>query len=159
MHKTHRLPLIFSIVALMFTACSQQPDKPAVDKKAQAETLIQQHFRYMNDHDLKSLVSQYSKKANITSSEWKGMATGQTGADEIFHLEFYVSPDAKYLVDKTINNDSTVVVEYDVIGLKDKNNGGVRYDVRRCSIFRIDDKNQIGSEATYTNAMAYHNGN
>lgn len=149
--------LLFSASA--FVSCTQQPDKPAVNKKEQSETLIQQHFQHLNDHDLKSLVSQYAPKANIVSSDWKGMASGPSGADQIFHLEFYVSPDAKYLVDKVINTDSTVVVEYDVIGLRDKANGGVRYDVRKCSIFRIDDKNRISGEATYANAMAYHNGN
>ena len=148
-----------SLLCIAICSCKQQPDKPAVDKKEQAQTLIQEHFRYLNDHDLKSIVAQYAKKASITSSDWKGMASGPEGADQIFHLEFYVSPDAKYLVDKTINTDSTVVVEYDVIGLRDKANGGVRYDLRKCSIFRINDKNKIAGEATYANAMAYHNGN
>jgi D-serine dehydratase len=159
MRSTLRSTSFVLFAAMAFTACSQQPEKPVVDKKAQSETLIQEHFRYLNDHDLKSLVSQYAPKANITSSDWKGMVSGPEGADQIFHLEFYVSPDAKYLVDKVINTDSTVVVEYDVIGLKDKTNGGVRYDLRKCSIFRIDDKNKISGEATYANAMAYHNGN
>ncbi|MBD1366634.1 nuclear transport factor 2 family protein [Mucilaginibacter sp. ZT4R22] len=159
MRSTISYTLYVLFAAMAFAACTQQPDKPAVDKKSQSETLIQEHFRYLNDHDLKSLVGQYAPKASITSSDWKGMVSGREGADQIFHLEFYVSPDAKYLVDKVINTDSTVVVEYDVIGLKDKANGGVRYDVRKCSIFRIDDKNNIGSEATYVNAMAYHNGN
>jgi D-serine dehydratase len=159
MQSKLRSALYLLFAASAMAACTQQPDKPVVDKKAQSEALVQQHFRYLNDHDLKSLVSQYGPKANITSSDWKGMATGPSGADEIFHLEFYVSPDARYLVDKVINTDSTVVVEYDVIGLRAKANGGVRYDVRKCSIFRIDDKNQISSEATYANNMAYHNGN
>jgi hypothetical protein len=159
MHIPYRSVLFFVLSAFTLSACNQQPDKPVVDKKAQSETLIQEHFRYLNDHDLKAIVGQYAPKANITSSDWKGMATGPTGADQIFHLEFFVSPDAKYLVDKVINTDSTVVVEYDVIGLRDKANGGVRYDLRKCSIFRVNDKNQIGSEATYANTMAYHNGN
>lgn len=159
MHITSRYALLAVCAVAVLAACNQQPEKPVVDRKAQSALLIQEHFRYLNDHDLKSLVSQYGPKANITSSDWKGTANGPTGADEIFHLEFYVSPDAKYLVDKTINTDSTVVVEYDVIGLKDKDNGNVRYDVRKASIFRIDDKNQISSEATYVNKMAYHNGN
>lgn len=159
MHIISRYALLAVCAAAVLAACNQQPEKPVVDKKAQSAMLIQEHFRYLNDHDLKSLVSQYGPKANITSSDWKGTANGPAGADEIFHLEFYVSPDAKYLVDRTINTDSTVVVEYDVIGLKDKDNGNVRYDVRKASIFRIDDNNQISSEATYVNKMAYHNGN
>ncbi|AMR33160.1 hypothetical protein A0256_17925 [Mucilaginibacter sp. PAMC 26640] len=159
MHFKFQPFLTASFFSLFIISCNQQPEKPVIDKKEQAHSLIQEHFRYLNDHDLKSVVSQYAKKASITSSDWKGTANGPEGADEIFHLEFYVSPDAKYLVDKTINTDSTVVVEYDVIGLKDKANGGVRFDVRKCSIFRLNDKNQIASEATYINTLAYHSGN
>lgn len=158
MHTTLRATVFMAALCLI-AACTSQPDKPVNDHKTQSETLIQEHFRLLNDHDLKGIVGQYAKKANITTSDWKGMATGPEGADQIFHLEFFLSPDAKYLVDKTINTDSTVVVEYDVIGLKDKANGGVRYDVRKCSVFRIDTLNKISSEATYVNAMAYHNGN
>lgn len=159
MYINIRTILSATFLSLLITSCTQQPEKPAIDKKEQAQALIQEHFRYLNDHDLKSIVSQYAKNANILSSDWKGIATGPQGADQIFHTEFYISPDAKYLVDKTINTDSTVVVEYDVIGLKDKANGGVRIDVRKCSVFRINDKNQIAAEATYANALAYHNGN
>lgn len=155
MHITYRYTLILAVAVMAFTACSQQSEKPAVDKKTQSETLIQEHFRNLNDHDLKAVVNQYAAKANITSSDWKGMATGPPGADQVFHLEFLVSPDAKYLVDKFINTDSTVVVEYDVVGLRDKLNGNVRYDVRKCSIFRIDGQNKISSEATYSNRAAY----
>ncbi|OOQ60317.1 nuclear transport factor 2 family protein [Mucilaginibacter pedocola] len=154
----------YAALGLLFTAgvlaaCNQTPEKPAIDKKAQSEALIQQHFQLLNDHDLKGLVSQYAPKAPITSSDWKGTTNGPEGADQIFHLEFFVSPDAKYLVDKVINTDSTVVVEYDVIGLRDKANGGVRYDLRKCSVFRIDSLNKIAAESTYANGMVYHTGN
>jgi hypothetical protein len=47
------------------------------------------------------------------------------------------------------------VVEYDVIGLKDKPESTVRYDTRNCSIFYIRD-NKISSEATYANTRLYH---
>jgi len=154
-----KYPALFVLViALLFAAC--EPAKP-VDAKAdfeqQVKALIDEHFKLINEHELKSITSQYAPKATISSSDWKGIATGPSGADQIFHLEFYVSPDAKYLVDRTTIKDSTVIVEYDVIGLKDKTNS-VRYDLRKCSIFKTDGK-LITSESTYANPLYYQKGN
>jgi hypothetical protein len=53
--------------------------------------------------------------------------------------------------------DSTVVVEYDVVGLKEKASG-TRYDIRKCSVFKTDG-NHIISEATYSNTLYFHNTN
>jgi hypothetical protein len=145
-------------IALVFTACD--PAKPAdtkADFEQQAKALVDEHFKLLNEHELKSITAQYAPKATISSSDWKGIATGPSGADQIFHLEFYISPDARYLVDRTTIKDSTVVVEYDVIGLKNKANG-VRYDLRKCSIFKTDGQ-QITSEATYANPLYYQKGN
>ncbi|MBK0379186.1 nuclear transport factor 2-like protein [Mucilaginibacter segetis] len=129
-----------------------------MSKKEQSEVLIAEHFKLLNDHNLKALTQQYATTASISSSEWNGIAIGPAGADQIFHLEFYKSPDAKYLVDNIINNDSTLVVQYDVVGLRDINNGNTRYDLRKCSVFKID-SNLIVNEATYANPLFYHNGN
>jgi hypothetical protein len=41
--------------------------------------------------------------------------TARQGADQMFHQSFMYRPMPRYLVDKTINTDSTVVVEYDVV--------------------------------------------
>lgn len=155
MFKLRYLPAAI-VPALLMVACSQRADKPAVDKKQQSETLIQEHFRYLNDHDLKAIVAQYSPKAAISAADHQGTAMGTTGADAVYHLEFYESPDAKYLVDKIVNADSTVIVEYDVVGLRDKAHGNIRYDVRKCSVFRIDSLNKISSENTYVNRAAYN---
>ncbi|MGY4537196.1 hypothetical protein ACVW0P_001612 [Mucilaginibacter sp. UYNi724] len=67
-----------------------------------------------------------------------------------------MSPDARYLVDNIINTDSTVVVEYDVVGLKEKSGSPVRYDIHSAGIFKIKD-NKIVGEATYSNSKLYHN--
>ncbi|MBD1384575.1 nuclear transport factor 2 family protein [Mucilaginibacter rigui] len=148
--------ILFIILATAIAACNNQPEKPAVSQTEQSKQLIDEHFRYLNDHDLKSLIGQYADKAKITTSDWDGESYGPPGADQIFHQLFYVSPDAKYLVDNMINTDSTVVVEYDVVGLKEKVNSPIRYDLRNCSIFKIKN-NKIVAEATYSNARLYHN--
>ncbi|MBB5394824.1 nuclear transport factor 2 family protein [Mucilaginibacter sp. AK015] len=149
-------PILAALLAIAFTACNNKPDKPAVGQSDISKQVIDEHFRYLNDHDLKSLVAQYDDKAKITTSDWDGENMGKQGADQIFHQLFYVSPDAKYLVDNIINNDSTVVVEYDVIGLKEKAGSPIRYDLRNCSIFRIKG-DKITGEATYSNSRLYHN--
>ncbi|MES2063353.1 MAG: nuclear transport factor 2 family protein [Bacteroidota bacterium] len=149
-------PILFIILATTIAACNNQPEKPPVSPTEQSKQLIDEHFRYLNDHDLKSLVAQYADKAKITTSDWDGESYGPPGADQIFHQLFYVSPDAKYLVGNVINTDSTVVVEYDVVGLKEKAGSPIRYDLHNCSIFRIKD-NKIAAEATYSNSKLYHN--
>jgi len=145
-------------IAILITACKDkkaEEEKTAFEQRSRA--LIENHIQLLNAHDLKGISAQYSPKARISASEWKGVTTGVAGADQVFHLEFHLSPDAKYLVDNLIVKDSTVVVEYDVVGLKDATNG-IRYDVRRSGIFKTDGS-RIISEATYTNPLYYHNGN
>ena len=147
---------LFMILSVAITACNNQPQKPAVIPGEQSRQLIDEHFRYLNDHDLKNIVAQYSDKARITTTDYDGESFGPPGADKVFYQLFYVSPDAKYLVDKVINTDSTVVVEYDVLGLHEKPGSTIRYDERNCSIFRLKD-NKITAEATYSNSRLYHN--
>lgn len=149
-------PILFIILVTAITACNNKPETPAVSPTEQSKQLIDEHFRYLNDHDLKSLIGQYADKAKITTNDWDGESYGPPGADQIFHQLFYVSPDAKYLVDNMINTDSTVVVEYDVVGLKEKVNSPIRYDLHNCSIFKIKN-NKIVAEATYSNSRLYHN--
>ena len=150
-------PILFGLfAAILFVACNNKPETPAISQTEASKQLIDEHFRYLNDHDLKSLIGQYADKAKITTTDWDGESFGPQGADQIFHQLFYVSPDAKYLVDNMINTDSTVVVEYDVVGLKEKAGSPVRYDIRNCSVFKIKN-NKITAEATYSNSRLYHN--
>jgi hypothetical protein len=149
-------PFLFIALATASASCNNKPETPAVSQTEISKQVIDEHFRYLNDHDLKNLVAQYDTKAKITTTNWDGESVGTQGADQIFHQLFYVSPDAKYLVDNIINTDSTVVVEYDVVGLKEKAGSPVRYDVRNCSIFKIKN-NKIAAEATYSNSRLYHN--
>jgi hypothetical protein len=149
-------PIVFILLATALTACNNKPETPAISQTEASKQLIDEHFRYLNDHDLKSLIGQYADKAKITTIDWDGESFGPQGADQIFHQLFYVSPDAKYLVDNVINTDSSVVVEYDVVGLKERAGSPVRYDIRSCSVFKIKN-NKITAEATYSNSRLYHN--
>jgi len=150
-------PIVLGLfAAMLFAACNNKPEIPAISQTDASKQLINEHFRYLNDHDLKSLIDQYADKAKIITTDWDGESFGPQGADQIFHQLFYVSPDAKYLVDNMINTDSTVVVEYDVVGLKEKAGSPVRYDIRNCSVFKIKN-NKITAEATYSNSRLYHN--
>lgn len=153
---TYTLRAFITFISIvLFAACNQEPEKPTAVSGEQSRKLINLHFQYLNDHNLKDLVNQYAEKAKITTSDWDGESYGRQGADQMFHQVFYVSPDAKYLVDNVINNDSTMIVEYDVIGLRDKANSPIRYDLRNCSIFKIKN-DRIVSEATYSNPRLYH---
>jgi hypothetical protein len=149
-------PILFIVLVTSIAACNNQPEKTTISQTERSKQLIDEHFRYLNDHDLKSLTAQYANKAKITTSDWDGESYGPQGADQIFHQLFYVSPDAKYLVGDVINNDSTVVVEYDIVGLKEKADSPIRYDLHNCSIFKIKN-NMITTEATYSNPRFYHN--
>jgi ketosteroid isomerase-like protein len=149
-------PIVFILMSVAVAACTNQPQKSAVIPGERSRQLVDDHFRYLNDHDLKSIVAQYADKARITTTGFDGESFGPPGADQVFHQLFYISPDAKYLVDKVINTDSTIVVEYDVVGLREKAGSPIRYDQRSCSIFRIKDK-KIASESTYSNSRLYHN--
>jgi hypothetical protein len=151
-----RYLLIALVAALSFTSCSNEPAETKVDPTEAPRQLINQHFQLLNAHDLKSITAQYEPKAKIITTDGDGETFGPAGADQVFHQVFYVSPDAKYLVDNMIVNDSTVVVEYDIVGLREKYNSPIRYDKRNCSVFKIKD-DHITSEATYSNSRLYHN--
>ena len=149
-------PIMFSLCAIwLFAACNNKPETTPVSQKEISKQIVEEHFRYLNNHDLKSLVAQYGDKAKITTVDWDGEAIGPQGADQIYHQVFYISPDARYLVDNVINGDSIVVVEYDIIGLKEKAGSTIRYDMRNCSVFKIKN-DKITAESTYANSRLYH---
>ncbi|MFD0794480.1 nuclear transport factor 2 family protein [Mucilaginibacter litoreus] len=142
---------------IVFTSCHNPSEKPADTSRGdQSRQVIEEHFKYLNTHDLKGIVAQYADSAKITTADRDGESYGRQGADQMFHQMFYVSPDARYLVDDMIVTDSLVVVEYDATGLRTKANDPVRIDLRYCSIFTIKD-GKIIREATYTNPKLYHN--
>jgi hypothetical protein len=151
-----RLAVTGLALLYLLVSCDNNKINTKPDPTIAAKQVINEHFHLLNAHNLKGLVAQYENKARIITSDWDGVSFGPQGADQLFHQLFYISPDAKYLVDNMIANDSTVVVEYDVVGLKEKYNSSIRYDLRYCSIYKIHN-NQIGSEATYSNTRLYHN--
>lgn len=152
---SRQLALLCTAGLLVLAACKHQEVDNKVDPKIAATQVMNEHFQFLNAHDLKGLSTQYDTKAKITTSDFYGVAFGPQGADQIFHELFYISPDAKYLVDNTIVNDSTAIVEYDVVGLRESHDSPIRYDLRNCSIFKIKN-NRIVSEATYSNPKIYH---
>lgn len=151
----YRLVLTGLVTLCLFAACVHTEIDSKPNPALAAKQVVVEHFQMLNAHDLKGLTAQYIAKARITTTDWDGVAFGPQGADQVFHQLFYISPDAKYLVDNMIVNDSTVVVEYDIVGLKEKYNSPIRYDSRNCSIFKIHN-NHISGEATYANPQLYH---
>jgi hypothetical protein len=153
----HKHCLLAGLLNLsIFSGCNSNMPGNKVNATEFSKEIITEHFRMLNEKDLKGLSIQYDNKVRIITTNWDGESIGPAGANQIFHQLFYVSPDAKYLVDNMIINDFTAVVEYDVIGLKEKFNSPVRYDLRNCSIFKIRN-NRITSEATYSNSHLYYN--
>ncbi|RYD88449.1 MAG: hypothetical protein EOP54_27235, partial [Sphingobacteriales bacterium] len=110
---THTLRAALSLLIIaFFVACNQEPEKVPVVPGELSRKLIDLHFQYLNDRNLTDLVNQYADKAKIITTDWDGESYGRPGADQMFHQVFTISPDAKYLVDNVINNDSTMIVEY-----------------------------------------------
>ncbi|WP_374948144.1 nuclear transport factor 2 family protein [Mucilaginibacter sp.] len=143
------------LFVFVFASCQSNQVDTKLDPSIAAKQVINEHVQMLNAHDLKGLVAQYDSKARITSSDWDGVIFGPQGADQLYYQVFYVSPDAKYLVDNMVVTDSTIVIEYDAVGLKEKFNSTIRFDQRYCSIFKIKN-NKIASEATYANPRLYH---
>jgi len=137
--KTRIAIIVFAIIS--FAACTR---KNEVNRK-----VIDDHFKYMNEHNLPAIKSQYADSAFLDSYIMPGYKRGPLGADEIYHFQFFQSPNEQYRVVDMIDNDTTTIVQYDVRGYLSTSIVRSGYSFRNCSIFKIRD-GKIVSEITYT---------
>jgi hypothetical protein len=138
--------LIGLTVIALFTGCMHKSDDQ--------EQLINDHFKYLNTHNLAALRNQYTENADIAGTDLPGVKHGPVGADEEFHYTFLVSPLEQYLVKNIIHADSATIVEYEVRGMKPNMGPRGYYIYKGCTIFKIKD-GKITSDITYTNGSMY----
>jgi hypothetical protein len=132
---------VILLAILSFTSCNKKSD---VNRK-----LIEDHFKYMNLHNLPAIKSQYADSASIQTYITPGEKIGRPGAEEVYHFLFFQFPNAQYRILDIMDNDTAAIVQYDVRGFVSVTMLKSGYGFRNCSIFRIKD-GKIISEADYT---------
>lgn len=138
--KNNLAILAFAVMA--FTSCTQKNDD-------NNRKVIDDHFKFMNQHNIAAMKAQYADSAFLSSYIMPGYKRGPLGADEIYHFQFYQSPSEQYRVVDVMSNDSATIVQYDVMGYAALNVIRSGYSFRNCTIFRIK-SGKITSEITYT---------
>lgn len=133
---------IIALAVMAFTACTQKKDN-------NNRKVIDDHFKFMNQHNIAALKAQYTDSAFLSSYVMPGYKRGPLGADEIYHFQFYQSPSEQYKIVDIMNNDSATIVQYDVMGYASLSVIRSGYSFRNCSIFKIKN-GKITSEITYT---------
>ncbi|HVV54796.1 MAG TPA: nuclear transport factor 2 family protein [Mucilaginibacter sp.] len=129
------------------------------DKTQSARNLIIEHFKLLNEHNLKDLAKEYSKNVFVVSPDCRSLG----GAEPIiryYQLAFTYCKNTRFNVHEIIANDSVVVVKYDIMGEKltrpptQTNFYPSGISVRECTVFKIKN-NKIVDEDTYTNDSYY----
>src|SRR5579863_3107196 len=151
-----RRNLFFIVIILLF--CSEGCKK--ADLSDENRKLIKEHFKLLNDHNLKELATQYSSKVLLIYPESAGVEWGPGALIRRYELCFTYCRDTRFKVEKIIVEDSIVVVKYDVVGEPVKKSptqtNFYPYGIhtKNCTIFKIKN-NKIVSEDIYTNEKYY----
>ena len=145
MNMRSTLAIIFSACVLFFS-CNKKKDDTA-------QKVIDDHFKFMNQHNVDAIRGQYADSALIISYVMPGYKHGPLGADEIYQFMFFISPSEQYRIDEVMDMDSIIIVQYDVMGYKALNNFKSGYSYRDCAIFKVKD-GKIAGEKTYSNRIA-----
>ncbi|MFI5161528.1 MAG: nuclear transport factor 2 family protein [Sphingobacteriales bacterium] len=124
-------------------------------------TLIEDHYKAINAHDVKTIAAEYTTDAQLFSPNWEGAEKGIEGATGVFTRYFKSTPDLIYTVTNTINAGNTVTVEYAFTGtLSNPETGtpdymkGKKYTLNGCAIFELKD-NKIVKETNYFDQVAF----
>lgn len=141
--KTTIAIAIFTVIC--FESCLKKND---VNRR-----IVEDHFKYMNQHNLAAIKSQYADSASLYSYVMPGNKRGPLGADEIFHFQFFQSPNEQYKVVDIIDSDTATVVQYDVRGYLSLSIMRSGYGFRNCSVFKIRN-GKIIDEVDYTGRQA-----
>jgi steroid delta-isomerase-like uncharacterized protein len=119
--------------------------------------LIEEHYKAINAHNVKTIASEYADDAQIFSPNWEGAEKGIDGATNVFTRYFKSTPDLAYTVTNTINANSSIVVEYSFSGtLSNPENGtpdymkGKKYVLKGCAVF-----DKIVKETDYFDQVAF----
>ena len=128
---------------------------------AQAPKLIDDHFRALIAHDVKSIAAGYADDAQVISPNWEGAKVGSAGITEVYNRYFSSTPDLVYKVVNVINAGENVVVEYTSGGTLSNPEAGTpeymkgkKYTLNYCAVFTIKN-NKIIKESDYFDQVAF----
>jgi steroid delta-isomerase-like uncharacterized protein len=124
-------------------------------------TIIDEHFKALNSHDLKAIASQYAADAQVFSPNWEGAKVGPDSIAEAYRRYFKTSPDLVYTLTNAIIAGNIITVEYSWTGtMSDPEAGepdymkGKKYTLKSCAIFVLKD-NKIVKETDYFDQVAF----
>ncbi len=124
------------------------------------QKIISEHFKLLNEHNLEALSKQYADSAKVTSPEISGIGS-KDSIINVYWLCFNYCADTKFKIERTIEKENTIVVEYEVSGTLTRNDpppapniypNGIH--LKKCTIFKIDE-GKITTESTYSNSNIY----
>jgi len=123
--------------------------------------VIEDHFKAINNHDIKAVASTYAPEAQVFSPNWEGAKIGQDSVAEVYHRYFKSTPDLTYKVANTINACNIVTVEYSFSGTLNNPEAGTpdymkgkKYTLHGCAIFTLKN-NKIVKETDYFDQVAF----
>jgi len=147
-------PLTISAVLLVLT-CS------TAWAYGQTPRVIDEHFKALISHDVKSIAAGYAGDAQVFSPNWEGAKTGNAGITEVYTRYFSSTQDLTYKVLNTINAGDNVVVEYTSGGtLSNPESGtpdymkGKKYSLVYCAVFTLKN-GKIIRESDYFDQLAF----
>lgn len=123
--------------------------------------VIDEHYKAINAHDVKTIASEYATDAQLFSPNWEGAEKGIEGAKGVFTRYFKSTPDLAYTVINIINAGNTAIVEYKFSGTLSNPEAGTpdymkgkKYTLLGCAIFVLKD-NKIIKETDYFDQAAF----
>ncbi|MBS1501536.1 MAG: ester cyclase [Bacteroidetes bacterium] len=127
----------------------------------QTSNVIDEHYKAINNHDVKTIAAEYAADAQAFSPNWQGAKVGPDGATDTFSRYFKSTPDLSYTVNNTINSGNSVVVEYIFTGTLSAPEAGTpgymknkKYTLQGCAVFVLKD-NKIIKETNYFDQVAF----
>jgi steroid delta-isomerase-like uncharacterized protein len=147
-------PFILSFTAGMLLLFS-------IGKAMAQSTVIDEHFKAINNHDIKAVVATYTSDAQVFSPNWEGAKVGQDSVSNVFSRYFKSTPDLVYKMINTINAGNKITVEYSFSGTLSNPEGGTpdymkgkKYTLQGCAIFILKG-NKIVKETNYFDQVAF----
>lgn len=134
----------------------------AISQKAFAQSsVVDEHFKALNKHDVNAVVDGYDHDADISSPNWEGVKTGADAITEVYKRYFASTPDLAYKVNNIINAGDNIIVEYTTSGtLSQPESGtpeymrGKKYSLNYCAILTVK-RGKITNERDYFDQVAF----
>lgn len=128
---------------------------------AQSQSVIEDHFKALNRHDIKAIVEGYTADAQVFSPNWEGAKAGPDSLRETYGRYFKSTPNLTYTITNTINAGDKMIVEYTWAGALSNPEGGEpeymkgkKYLLKACAIFELRG-DKIAKETVYFDQVAF----